>query len=127
MIELSKAEFEVMQAIWAKSPIRASEVIAYLDDEKKWQDKTVKTFLGRLVKKGALSFEKEGREYLYSPTIEKENYTQKETKSFIQRFFSGRVAPLVSGFAQTKELSQEDIDDLKQVISDWEAKNDKSN
>lgn len=123
MIELSKAEFEVMQAIWAKHPARASEVIERLDDDKKWQDKTVKTFLGRLVKKGALSFERDGRQYIYSPMIEQENYTLKESKSFIERFFSGRVAPLVSGFAQSKELSQRDIDELKKVISDWEQNN----
>lgn len=123
MIELSKAEFEVMQVIWKKHPVRANEIIEQLEGDNEWQDKTVKTFLNRLVKKGALSFERDGRQYIYSPAIEQQNYTLKESKSFIERFFSGRIAPLVSGFAQSKELSQRDIDELKQVISDWEQNN----
>lgn len=69
-----------------------------------------------------MSVEKRGRYYIYSPTIERVDYTMKESRSFIQRFFNGRIAPLVSGFAKSEELSQQDINDLKKVITDWETK-----
>ena len=120
MIELSKAEFEVLDALWINSPATASQIIERLSDDKQWHEKTIKTLLGRLVKKGALSFEKDGRQYIYTPCIKRADYTLKESKNFIERFFSGRIAPLVSGFAKSEQLSQQDINELKKVIDDWE-------
>lgn len=120
MIELSKAEFEVLDALWINYPATASQIIERLNDDKQWHEKTIKTLLGRLVKKGALSFEKDGRQYIYTPCIARADYTLKESQSFIERFFSGRIAPLVSGFAKSEQLSQQDINELKKVIDDWE-------
>ncbi len=120
MIELSKAEFEVLDAVWVSYPVNATQIIERLSSDKQWHEKTIKTLLGRLVKKGALSFEKEGRQYLYSPCIERADYTLKESQNFIERFFSGRIAPLVSGFAKSEQLSQQDINELKKIIADWE-------
>ena len=102
------------------TPPNASQIIERLSDDKQWHEKTIKTLLGRLVKKGALSFEKEGRQYIYTPCINRADYTQKESQNFIEHFFSGRIAPLVSGFAKSEKLSQQDINELKKVIDDWE-------
>ena len=124
MIEISKAEFEVLEAIWQTHPTSANEIIERLNQHKPWHDKTVKTLLNRMVKKGAISFEKEQRSYLYSPLLERDSYTLKESQSLIERLFSGRIAPLVAGFAKTEQLSQRDIDELKQVIAKWEKEND---
>ena len=120
MIELSKAEFEVIDALWANYPASASEIIERISDDKQWHEKTIKTLLSRLHKKGAVSFVKQGRLYIYSPTIERADYTLKESRNFIERLFSGQIAPLVSSFAKSEELSQQDINELKKVISDWE-------
>ncbi len=125
MIELSKAEFEVMEALWQGYPAKSSEIIERLSDDTEWHEKTIKTLLGRLVKKRAVSFEKEGRIYNYRPTIGREDYTLKQSQNLIQRFFSGRIAPLVSGFAKTEQLSQQDINELKAVIKEWEDKQGK--
>ncbi|WP_372762944.1 BlaI/MecI/CopY family transcriptional regulator [Pseudoalteromonas sp.] len=120
MIELSKAEFAVLDALWLNYPATASQIIARLSDDTHWHEKTIKTLLGRLVKKDALTFEKDGRQYIYTPCIARADYTLKESENFIQRLFSGRIAPLVSGFAKSERLSQQDIDELKKVIDDWE-------
>ena len=125
MIELSKAEFSVMEALWQGYPAKASDIIKRLSDDTQWHEKTIKTLVSRLVKKQAVTFEKQGREYIYTPTIERDDYTQKEGRSFIQRLFQGRIAPLVSGFAKTHPLSQTDIDELKNVIKEWEDKQGK--
>lgn len=120
MIELSKAEFEVLDALWQNYPANASEIIKRISDDKQWHEKTIKSLLSRLHKKGAVSFNKEGRLYIYSPTIKRADYAHKESRNFVERIFSGQIAPLVSGFAKSKELSQQDVNELKKVISDWE-------
>jgi predicted transcriptional regulator len=124
MTEISKAEFEVLDALWQKAPASANDIIARLNQTKEWHEKTVKTLLNRLVKKHAISFEKQQRHYLYSPLLEREAYTLKESKSLIERMFSGKVAPLVAGFAKQNDLNKEDVAALKSLISDWEKDND---
>jgi len=124
MIEISNAEFEVLEVLWQKSPLDAQQVIEALNEEKSWHDKTVKTLLNRLVKKEAISFEKEQRKYLYFPLIAREDYTSKESSSFIQRMFRGKVAPLVAGFASKNDLKKEDVEALKSIIEQWENEND---
>jgi BlaI family penicillinase repressor len=138
MTEISNAEFEVLEALWQNYPASANDIIAKLNEgtntsthgtddknkEKQWHDKTVKTLLNRLVKKQAIGFEKQQRHYLYSPLLERETYTLKESKSLIERMFSGKIAPLVAGFAKQNDLNKDDISALKSLISDWEKNND---
>ncbi|ALO33934.1 CopY family transcriptional repressor [Colwellia sp. MT41] len=136
MTEISNAEFEVLAALWQNHPASANDIIAKLNDsandsgsvdknqDKQWHEKTVKTLLNRLVKKQAISFEKQQRHYIYSPLLERETYTQNESKSLIERMFSGKLAPLVAGFAKQNELNKDDISALKSLISDWEKNND---
>jgi len=122
--DITNTEFEVLDVIWDGNPVASSEVIARLNKHKAWHDKTVKTLLGRLVKKGALSFNKHQRQYLYYPLIAREDYIKEETSSFLSRLFKGKIAPMIAGFANQNELSKEDIDELKAVIRKWEKDND---
>ncbi len=122
--DISNAEFEVLDVLWDDYPATSNEVIARLNNRKDWHDKTIKTLLGRLVKKGVLDYEKQQRQYLYRPLIAREDYTKKETTSFVSRLFKGKVAPLVAGFANQNSLSKQDVDELKALIKQWEQDND---
>ncbi len=122
--DISNAEFDVLDALWEGSPATSNEVIFRLNKRKDWHEKTVKTLLGRLVKKEVVGFEKAQRQYLYYPLIAREDYTKKEASSFVSRLFKGKVAPLVAGFANDNSLSQQDIDELKALIKEWENDND---
>ena len=129
MTEISNAEFEVLEALWQHYPASANDIIEKLNcndksQDKQWHDKTVKTLLNRLVKKQAINFEKQQRHYLYFPLLERETYTLKESKSLVERMFSGKLAPLVAGFAKQNDLNKDDITALKSLISDWEKNND---
>jgi len=124
MSDISKAEFEVLEVLWEKHPLAANEIIEALNCKKTWHEKTVKTLLSRLVKKQAISFEKDQRRYLYSPLLEREAYTEVESQGLVERLFSGRISPLVAGFAKNKNLDKEDIDALKSIINEWEKEHD---
>ncbi|KKO45966.1 hypothetical protein WG68_08155 [Arsukibacterium ikkense] len=119
-IDISNTELEVMQAIWQTQPCTATEVILYLQQQKDWHEKTVKTLLNRLVSKAALSYEMQGRAYLYSARIAQQDYQQLASGSFVQRLFAGRVAPLVASFARKNELSAADLAELKQLVAELE-------
>ncbi len=120
MKEISNSELAVLNILWESSPISSSEVVDKLADSSEWHEKTVKTLLNRLVKKQAIGFQKRGRGYLYSPLINQSEYQIKESQSFVERMFSGRVAPLVAGFAKENKLSAEDVAELKTLIDNWQ-------
>lgn len=124
MIDISKAEFEVLEALWQEHPAAAVDIVARLNEKKTWHEKTVKTLLNRLVKKQAVSFVKEQRRYLYSPLFEREQYTQQASKSLVERLFSGEISPLVAGFAKNKTLKRDDVEALKSLIDQWENEHD---
>ncbi len=127
MSEISQTEFEVLDVLWQQYPATANELVERLNEQKPWHEKTVKTLLNRLIKKGAISFEKQQRCYLYTPLLARETYVAQQSTSLIERLFSGRVSPLIAGFAKNKHLDNDDIQELKNIIASWEQENSLDN
>ena len=73
MVQISAAEAVVMEILWRNHPLAADEVVAALAD-RDWAEATVKTLLNRLLNKGAIGAEKDGRRYLYSPQVAREDW-----------------------------------------------------
>lgn len=122
--DISPSEFDVLDVLWDDYPATSNQVVERLNTRKDWHEKTVKTLLGRLVKKQVLSYQKQQRQYLYSPLIAREDYTKKEAENLVSRLFKGKVAPMVAGFAKQNALSKQDVDELKALIEKWEQDND---
>ena len=118
-IAISDAESLVMDVLWRGRPgMPADEVIAALVSEQRWQEATVKTLLNRLLKKGAISAGKDGRRYLYSAVLKRDQWVNSESTSMLDRLFGGRVAPLVAHFGKHRKLSPADIAELKKLVEE---------
>ncbi|WP_444995096.1 BlaI/MecI/CopY family transcriptional regulator [Aliikangiella sp. IMCC44359] len=122
-MQISDSEKYIMDILWQSSPQTAKAIIDQIDSALNWQDKTIKTLINRLLKKGAINYEKKGREYLYYPVLEEQVYIENMSESFLERVFKGNVGSLVAAFTKKEKLSAEDIKDLKVLIDDLE--NDK--
>ena len=83
-----------------------------------WQPATVKTLLNRLLKKGALTAERDSRRFLYTPAIPEEAWVADTGLSLIDRLFGGRLAPLVAQFASERKLKPEDVEALKALLKE---------
>lgn len=117
---ISEAESAVLAVLWEKRTATAEDVVAALAGPRDWQDSTVKTLLGRLVKKGAVRAQKNGRRFIYSPTLAREEWLSRESESLLNRLYGGRVAPLVAHFSRHRKLSKRDIRELKRLIEELE-------
>ena len=117
-MRISTAESLVMEALWKRQPLTAEEIFGEVGAAQGWAEGTLKTLIGRLLKKGAVSAEKDGRRYLYRPLIAREDYVAVESQGLLDRLFDGRVAPLVSHFSERRRLSPEDVADLKRLIQE---------
>ena len=117
-MQISEAESVVMEILWARHPRTSEEVVAALADAQDWQEATTKTLLNRLLNKGAISAERDGRRYLYAPVLRREDWVLEESGSLLDRLFDGRVAPLVAHFSQHKKLTKADVAELRRLIEE---------
>lgn len=117
---VSEAEALVMEVLWQRHPQSADEVIAAVAAQRDWAEPTVRTLLNRLLNKGVIRAERDGRRYLYSPVLEREAWVAQESEGLLDRLFAGRVAPLVAHFSERGRLSEADIAELKRLIGELE-------
>jgi len=117
-MSISEAESVVMEVLWRKQPLSADEVIAALAADVDWQEPTIKSLLNRLLKKGAIAADRDGRRYLYRPVLSRNDYVLATSKGLIDRLFGGRVAPLVAHFSEQRKLSKKDLAELKRLIAE---------
>jgi BlaI family penicillinase repressor len=113
---ISEAEWVVMKVAWRRAPLSASDIVEEVSREQDWHPKTVKTLLNRLLKKGALGFEKEGRAYLYYPRVKEADCVAAVSDSFLERVFGGALQPMLAHFVKRKRLSAEEAKQLKRIL-----------
>ena len=118
--KISDSEWEVMNIVWNRSPVAASDIVAELSSKKRWHSRTIRTLLDRLVKKGALAFEVEGKRYLYRPKILMDTCVRHASEGFLQRVFAGEPASMLMHLVEHAELSAQEITQLKQILSEKE-------
>ena len=116
--QVSEAEALILEALWEENPLTAERLMERVGQREGWSPSTVKTLLTRLVKKGAIESEPEGRRFLYRPVLTREDYLTRASRSLLDRLFGGRVAPLVSHFAQYDKLTAKDIAELKRILKE---------
>jgi len=113
---ISEAEWLVMKVLWSRGALTANQVVEELAGKTKWKPKTVKTLINRLVKKRALRFEKEGREYRYHFAVKQAECVRKERSSFVRRVYGGAMKPMLAEFLEDADLSEGDVADLKGIL-----------
>ena len=114
--QISEAEFEVMKVIWKHAPISTNEITDILTQTTKWSPKTIQTLIKRLVTKGALSYEKESRVFVYTPLIEEKEYIGQESRSFLERYYDGNITAMLSAYIEDDKLSESEIDTLHSLL-----------
>jgi BlaI family penicillinase repressor len=112
---ISGAEWEVMKVIWKRTSCTAQEVIDDLVSSS-WRPATVKTLLNRLLRKGVLDFQKNGKSYLYSAVWTEEECRRQEADSFLDRVFDGALSPMLAHFVRSRRLSVKDLHELEQIL-----------
>lgn len=114
--EISEAEHQVMKVIWNDNPITAMEITKELTKTTVWKLNTIKTFINRLLKKGAIGYEKSGKEYNYYPLIEESDFVKTESRLFLNRIFGGATKPMLATMVENNDLTLEDIEELRKNI-----------
>lgn len=115
--QISEAEYEVMKVVWDNAPISTNEVTERLTQTTDWSPKTIQTLLKRLVTKGALTYEKQSRVFVYTPLVEQREYIGQESNTFLKRFYGGDITAMLSAYIESDRLSDREIDSLNELLS----------
>ena len=114
---ISEAEFEVMKIVSKSAPINTNEITERLLKTTSWSAKTIQTLIKRLVTKGALTYEKQGRVFVYTPLVEENEYISQQSNSFIKRFYDGDISAMLSAYLENNQLSETELNHLRSLLS----------
>lgn len=124
-MQISDAEWVVMNTLWESSPLEASDVIEQVAADNGWSAATVKTMLHRLVRKGALRTESQGKKYAYSPAVNREDVVYKASRSFLKTVCGGDAGPALLHLIGMAKLSPEEVTELRTLLdqktNSWEG------
>lgn len=116
-MQISDAEWDVMEPIWEAGACTASEVIKRLRETHDWNHSTIRTLLARLVEKGALGYDVDGSKYIYRAAVTRERCVRQEGRTFLEKVFGGDVGALLAHFVSEASLEQDQIEQLRQLLA----------
>lgn len=123
--QVSEAEFEVMKIVWKYAPISTRDITEKLLQTTNWSPKTIQTLIKRLVTKGALTYEKQSRMFIYIPAVKENEYIGQESNSFLKRYYNGDITAMVSAYIENDRLSESELDTLRSLLSQKHQKGGK--
>ena len=118
---VSNAELIVMRVIWSLGEARVDEIYKQIPQELEWSLATVKTLLGRLVKKEMLSTEKEGRKFVYHPLMEECTAINLMADGLIEKVCETKHINVLQEMIEKSTLTSNDIESLKKALNAKEA------
>ena len=115
-MKVANTELTILQILWSEAPLTIGQIIARAQDQTDWHENTIKTLVSRLFKKELVGRVKDGKQFFYSPAIEKSQIINQASDSLLGRFFDGKLSPLIAHFANNKKLSDKDIQEIEDIL-----------
>ena len=115
--KLPDTELKVMQVIWHnETPISTVAIREELQKERPWNLSALQTLLGRLVNRGFLRTDKQGKSRYYEHLVSEEDYLAEDSKRYFQKWTGGSLRDLVACLYENHTVTKEELDDLKAFI-----------
>lgn len=123
-INLSDGEWKLMAQLWEDAPKTITQLTAALKDETGWEKHTVITMLSRLEAKGAVRHNGETPKG-YSPILLRADAERRETESFLDKVYGGRLGLMMSAMVDARSLTAEDVAELSAILEKAKGGEDK--
>lgn len=120
-IDLTEAEWSVMECLWERSPRTGREIVQQLEEEVGWSRSTTLTLLSRLEAKGAVFSDSGSGKKTFSAALRREDAAMHETEDFLSRVYKGSLSLMVSAMTQKKALSKEEVRELYAMLKELDG------
>lgn len=115
--EITPSEWDLMRIVWTKGSVQTSELITLLQRKRDWSDSTIKTLLGRLVKKGLLATTKEGRKFVYHATVEEAEAMDETVTELFAHLCAMKKGATLANLIEKTPLTAKDIARLQDILA----------
>jgi predicted transcriptional regulator len=119
---LGEQEIEILRHISKQGEVSVRDVAEYFEKQKGLARTTILTVMERLRKKGYLTRKKVDGIFKYLEKIETETVMKGQVSEFIERTLGGSVGPLLNHFAGSKGLSDQEVDQLRAIVADYDKR-----
>lgn len=119
-INISDAEWKIMNLLWEEPPKTLTQLTKELHDETGWTKHTIITMLKRLEAKQAVCHEEGEKAKLFYPAISRIETELDETKGFLNRVYEGSLSMMLHSMVSAKALSKKEIDELYEILKQAE-------
>ena len=119
--QLTSAELDVMKVLWESGELSAREVHERLAERQGWAYSTTRTMLERMVRKSLLGKRAFHGLHLYGTRISRAAGLARRVRDFAREVLETSHGPVVSLFAESEALTEEEIRELEALLADEEA------
>ena len=120
--DLAPAEWNIMECLWERAPQTGRELTEQLEASMGWSRSTTLTLLRRLMEKGAVRCDAQGRKNVFYPAVRREDAAAQQTRDLLGRVYKGSLSMLVSEMTKREALPQREIDELHALLQEMEEK-----
>jgi len=103
-IHVTEAESEILAALWRRGPLTPRGLIEEVRLTQPWGDATIKTLLGRLMRKNAIRSDRDDGRLTYRALVDRQAYVEGEVQDLLDRLFDGKPDRLVALLADRPDL-----------------------
>lgn len=114
--QITQSEWIIMERLWEDPPKTLMELKRELEAETGWAKSTVATMLTRLLDKGVIRYETEGKTKQFYPAVSRQEVTMAETDSMLERLYRGSVGMMISALVDNQKLSRQEIEELLDIL-----------
>jgi BlaI family penicillinase repressor len=119
--DLSPAQREIMEIVWGRGEVTATEVLRVLMRKRKVTRNTVRTLLERMEEKGWLKHKSEGRTFLYTAACPRSMSILQKVHDVIDTVCSGSAETLVAALLDYRGLEADELNRIRRMLDDAKA------
>ena len=113
--KIFESEYRFCEILWEHEPVTSSELVRLCNEALEWKKSTTYTVIRRLSERGVLK--SEGA--VVTSLISREDVQSAESAEVVERTFSGSLPSFIAAFAQKKNLSKQEVDEIQKIIDTY--------
>lgn len=124
-IHVTNSEWYVMNCLWEEHPLTLMQLVHILNEQMGWSKSTCATMVRRMTEKNLIGYKENGKTKYFFPNVKKEDVVVQETKNFLRRIYNGSVGMMMNTLIHQNGLSEQDIEELREILKKAEDRTEK--
>ncbi|HVX60817.1 MAG TPA: BlaI/MecI/CopY family transcriptional regulator [Pirellulales bacterium] len=115
----TELELEILKVLWKESPLLVRDVRTRLESQadRPLAHSSVITMLNIMHRKGFLRRRKQGKSFLFSPNVQKQDVAGGMLGDLLSRAFEGSASAMVLNLLETADLDTEELNQIRKLIT----------